>query len=63
MAAGVPSLADSSAEATDGRTLQFFLRKHSALKMKEEEEKKGQGGGDAVCGYAGEEGAVDVGAA
>ena len=37
---GVPSLADASAEASDGRTHRFLLKKNLALKKKEEDEEK-----------------------
>ena len=36
----VPLLADASAEAIDGRTLQFLLKKTLALKKKEEDEER-----------------------
>ena len=37
---GVPSLADPSAEASDGRTLRFLLTKALALKKEEDEERR-----------------------
>ena len=37
---GVPSLADPSAEASDGRTLRFLLTKALALQKKEEDEER-----------------------
>ena len=37
---GVPSLADGSAEASDGRTLRFLLMEALALKKKKEDELK-----------------------
>ena len=36
---GVPSLADPSAEASDGRTLRFLLTKALALQKEEDEER------------------------
>ena len=39
---GVPSLADPSAEASDGRTLRFLLTKALALKKEEDEERRKQ---------------------
>ena len=40
---GVPSLADPSAEASDGRTLRFLLAEALALKKKEEDEERRKG--------------------
>ena len=37
---GVPSLADPSAEASDGRTLRFLLTKALALEKEDEERRK-----------------------
>ena len=37
---GVPSLADPSAEASDGRTLRFLLMKALALQKEEEDEER-----------------------
>ena len=37
---GVPSMADSSTEAIDGRTLRFLLKKSLALQKKQEDEER-----------------------